>query len=231
MFLVSVIQVIMFIAELSLAGFASTSDNPMLGPPTSSMITLRAKYGPLERYQHEVDRFFLPIFLHAGFIHIIFNIWAQLRIGLTLERQWGIPKIMAIYFISGIGGCLFSSLVQPNSVSVGASGAIMGVIGGNLAEVLWNSQKYESMQRKVTIGQLLFTIVIIMILSSAPFIDWSAHLGGVITGFLLGSFIFTYPPGTAQAPSFVTWSGLASTVVFFVLGFALFYTVVKVDAW
>lgn len=54
-------------------------------------------------------------------------------------------------------GNLFSSLIQTSSVSVGASGAIMGLMGGNLAEVLWNKDKYASnpMQRKITLGSLI----------------------------------------------------------------------------
>jgi len=185
------------------------------------MIKLGAKDAYLERHNGEVYRFFVPIFLHAGFIHIIFNIWAQLRYGLILERQWGIKKTMILYFISGIAGCLFSSLIQPHSISVGASGAIMGLMGANVAEVLWNSEKYDPRQRKFTLGQLLFIIVITMIFSSAPFIDWSAHLGGVIIGFLLGCFIL-------QSKPVVKYLGLASVVLYFVLGFILFYTVADV---
>jgi len=228
MFVVSVLQVIMFIVELSIGGITSTSANPMIGPPYSTMNELGAKNAYAEKYSGEVYRFFVPIFLHAGFIHIIFNIWAQLRYGLILERQWGIKITMVIYFISGIAGNLFSSCVQPYSLSVGASGAIMGLLGGNLAEVLWNSGKYDATQRKITLGSLIFIIVITMIFSSAPFIDWSAHLGGVVIGFLLGCFIFTYPPSTGDYKRFVTWSGLASVVVYFVLGFILFYTVENV---
>lgn len=227
MFVVSVLQIIMFIVELSLRGFTSPSNNPMLGPPTSSMIDLGAKDGYRERHDYEVYRFFVPIFLHAGILHIAFNIWAQLRYGLILEREWGIPRTMIIYFLSGIGGCLFSSLIQPHSVSVGASGAIMGLLGANLAEVLCRANKYDAMQRKISIVSLIFIISITMIFSSAPFIDWSAHLGGVIMGFLLGLFIFVYD-GQSSAPKFVAYIGLGLAFVYFVLGFALFYTVVKV---
>jgi len=227
MFVVSIIQIIMLIVEVSLRGFTNTSNNPMLGPPQSSMIELGAKDAYLERHEHEVYRFIVPIFLHAGVLHILFNIWAQLRYGLILEREWGIPKTMVIYFISGIAGNLFSSLVQPHSISVGASGAIMGLLGANLAEVIVRANKYDAMQRKVSIGSLVFIIVITMIFSTAPFIDWSAHLGGVVLGFALGLFIFIND-GQSTAPRFVGYIGLATVIVYFILGFALFYTVVNI---
>lgn len=64
----------------------------------------------LMRYKYQVFRFITPIFLHAGFLHIIFNLWAQLRFGLYLEREWGILRTIVIYFVSGIAGMLLASL-------------------------------------------------------------------------------------------------------------------------
>ena len=66
-----------------------------------------------------------------------------------------------------------------------------------------------------------------MIFSTAPFIDWSAHLGGVLIGFGLGLYIFVYD-GQASAPKMVAYIGLSTVIVYFILGFALFYTVVKI---
>jgi len=227
-FIVSVLQVIMFIAELGVGGFAPVSVNPMLGPPTSAMVELGAKDAYLERYKYQVFRFFTPIFLHAGFIHILFNLYAQLRFVLYLERQWGIKILATIYFVSGIAGNLFSSLVQPYKVSVGASGAIMGIMGAQLAQVLWNGDTIPPVQRKVSIGSLIFFIVITMLFSTAPDIDWSAHLGGVLLGFITSSVIFGRRASNVQIRRVVPYAATFLLVVFFVLGFALFYSIVNV---
>jgi len=227
-FIVSLLQVIMFIAELGVGGFAPVSVNPMLGPPTSAMVELGAKDSYLERHKYQVFRFLTPIFLHAGFVHILFNLYAQLRFVLYLERQWGIKIIMTIYFIAGIAGNLFSSLVQPYKVSVGASGAIMGVMGGQLAQVLLNGDTVPPEQRKITLGSLVFFIVITMLFSTAPDIDWSAHLGGVLFGFSTAAVIFGRQSSNGRIRKIVPLIAMLSLVVFFVVGFALFYTIVKV---
>jgi len=227
-FIVSLLQVIMFIAELGVGGFASTSDNPMIGPLTSTMIKLGAKDSYLERHKYEVFRFFTPIFLHAGIVHILFNLYAQLRFVLYLERQWGIKVMMTIYFVAGIAGNLFSSLVQPYKVSVGASGAIMGIMGAQLAQVLWNGDTIPPAQRKLSIGSILFFIIITMLFSISPNIDWSAHLGGVLLGFAVASAIFGRRSVDGRVRRVVPMVSVVVVVVYFVLGFALFYTIVNV---
>jgi len=71
-------------------------------------------------------RWFMPIFLHADFLHIAMNILSQLIIGGFIERVFGFTRTMIIYLISGIGSILFGCLIN-DTVSVGASGAIFGL--------------------------------------------------------------------------------------------------------
>jgi rhomboid protease GluP len=62
----------------------------------------------------------------------------QWKIGFDLERVWGWHRVMFIYFISGIGGNIFSVMLMSNVVSVGASGALMGLYGGIVADNIIN---------------------------------------------------------------------------------------------
>lgn len=70
----------------------------------------------------------MPIFLHAGFLHLMMNVMSQIIIGAMMERVLTLYRTAAIYFISGIGGTLCGSLINDN-ISVGASGAIFGLCG------------------------------------------------------------------------------------------------------
>lgn len=65
------------------------------------------------------------MFLHAGILHILLNLIAQVRLGLSLEREWGRIKFLIVYMVSGVGATLMSCLIQPDTISVGASGAIL----------------------------------------------------------------------------------------------------------
>jgi len=228
-FWISFAQFILLIVALGIGGFASPSDNPSLGPPASTLILLGAKDSPLMR-QGQVWRFITPIFLHAGIIHLVFNLFAQLRFGLMMERKWGIPKYVLLYFISGIGASLMSCLLRPNYISVGASGAIMGLMGGYLAEIILTWHKTEQQTRKTNLIQMLITIAVIMLLSAIPYIDIGAHFGGLLVGFLMGGVYFAAEFNNPNVRRFVPVLAIAAVVIFFVVGFACFYTVMNIPS-
>eukprot|EP01113_Clastostelium_recurvatum_P036616 TRINITY_DN5253_c0_g1_i2.p1 TRINITY_DN5253_c0_g1~~TRINITY_DN5253_c0_g1_i2.p1 ORF type:complete len:335 (-),score=49.50 TRINITY_DN5253_c0_g1_i2:80-994(-) len=230
-FVVSIIQIIMFIIELGFGGIVSTSINPTFGPDSGTLIMLGAKYAPLMRWNYQVFRFITPIFLHAGILHIIFNLWGQLRTGVYLERQWGTLKLISVYFITGIAGNLMSSLVQPTRVSVGASGAIMGLMGTYSAELLWAGHQMDPRQRRVAMGSAVLFIVVTMLFSFSPYIDWSAHLAGVVIGFIYGTLLFARDSNYRLIARFGIIVCSVLLAFFFIGGFALFYTVVDVPPY
>ncbi|KAK3034279.1 hypothetical protein RJ639_032214 [Escallonia herrerae] len=100
-------------------------------------------------------------------------------------------RIGLLYLISGFGGSLLSALFIQSNISVGASGAVFGLLGGMLSELITNWTIYAN---KVTALLILVVIIVINLgVGILPHVDNFAHLGGFASGFLLG-FVFLIRP-------------------------------------
>ncbi|KAH7421698.1 hypothetical protein KP509_13G071700 [Ceratopteris richardii] len=114
-----------------------------------------------------------------------------LVIGIKLEQEFGFLRIGIIYLVSGFGGSLLSSIFLQNGISVGASGALFGLLGAMLSELITNWSLYES-----KFGALI-TLVVVVALNLAvgilPYVDNFAHIGGFISGFLAGFVLLVQP--------------------------------------
>src|SRR5947209_10821509 len=126
------------------------------------------------------------MFLHYGFLHIGFNMWALYVIGTPLEGMLGRSRFAALYFLSGIGGSILSfSTGQILTPAAGASGAIFGLFGAFFVVLR---------RRNLETGGILGLIVINLVLSfTFANIDWRGHVGGLIAGAALGA-VFAYAP-------------------------------------
>jgi rhomboid protease GluP len=121
---------------------------------------------------------------HGGFMHLFFNMYALLILGNTLEGAIGQKKFLAIFVISQLGASLTSIYFGAfNVVSVGASGAIFGLFGAMI--VISKRFGLETKQTYVIIG-INFAIGFIF-----PGIDWRAHLGGLIAGFISATVLLS----------------------------------------
>ncbi len=129
----------------------------------------------------EVGRLLTGTFLHAGIIHLLFNMYALYLIGTQLETFLGKFKFLGIYLISAISGSLMSCIFNANIVSVGASGAIFGLLGS----LLYFGYHYRLYLGSVLKNQII-PIIIFNLLLGFMFsnIDNGAHIGGLIGGFL-----------------------------------------------
>lgn len=128
-------------------------------------------------------RLFLAMFLHGGVIHLLFNSFAQWRIGIPLERIYGWWRILLICWFAGIGGNAFGGILSPPIlVSVGASGAVFGLVGALLVELIlrWKEIHRPGLQ----LFSLLVTILINLALGLLPGIDNFAHIGGLLFGLV-----------------------------------------------
>jgi len=194
---ISVAQMIMFIAELVVGGVmfdgAFVITNSMAGPSGITLRFLGGKFLPDIR-RGQVWRFWTPALLHGGILHIFMNGTFQFMLCFTYEKKWGTWRIAFLYFFSALGASLLSCLVSPLSVSVGASGALFGMLGANISYLLMNWYDIIGVQSQLC--QACCVVVMNFVISmgwTSGNIDTSAHLGGLITGLLMGlAFVVSY---------------------------------------
>lgn len=125
-------------------------------------------------------RLFTGIFLHANFLHLIFNMYALYVIGMQLESFLGKGKYLAVYLLSGLGGSMLSIFFS-NGYSVGASGAIFGLMGA----LLYFGYHYRVYLDSVVKSQIIPLIILNLLIGfTSTGIDNWAHIGGLVGGIL-----------------------------------------------
>ncbi|ORX80108.1 rhomboid-domain-containing protein [Anaeromyces robustus] len=129
-------------------------------------------------------RFILPIFLHAGIIHIFINLIFQIRTGIQMEKDFGTWRMMIIYMASGIFGFAFGADISYNVPSVGCSGALYGLLGCLLLDLIQNWKLIVNPWKELI--KMLIIIIFSLGIGLLRFIDNFAHFGGFITGILTG---------------------------------------------
>jgi membrane associated rhomboid family serine protease len=117
-------------------------------------------------------------FLHAGFLHLLLNMYVLWIAGSILEPGIGTPRFLGIYFVSLIAGSLGALIVDPNTVTVGASGAIFGLMGAVI--VVARGRGVEQLASQFG----LFVVLNLVLTFSIPGISIGGHVGGLIGGAL-----------------------------------------------
>ncbi|XP_074582394.1 RHOMBOID-like protein 2 [Curcuma longa] len=170
--------------------FQPLRQNPLLGPSTQTLQKMGALVNDKVVHGHQGWRLITCIWLHAGVVHLLANMLSLLLIGIRLEQEFGFVRIGPLYVISGIGGSVLSALfVQSNSV--GASGALFGLLGAMLSELITNWTIYANKCSAMT--ALIVIVAINLALGILPHVDNFAHIGGFVTGFLLGFVLLIRP--------------------------------------
>lgn len=140
-------------------------------------------YGPLIA-DGELWRVITPGFLHLGLLHIAMNMYLLYVLGRMIEPELGGPQMLAVYITSLIAGSLGALLLEPNTPSAGASGAIFGLMG--MALVIARSR-----QIKEAVQQIGILVVINLVITFGySGISKGAHLGGLIGGAICGLILF-----------------------------------------
>ena len=140
-------------------------------------------YHILER--KEYGRILWAVFLHGDVNHLLSNMFILFFLGAMIEKEVGHVRYAILYFLSGIGGNLFSLIIKiatnDISASLGASGAIFGLDGVLLAMVLFSGRKMENV---TPIRVLLMIVCSLYSGLRGANIDNAAHIGGLVTGFV-----------------------------------------------
>ena len=148
---------------------------------SDQIYNLFASYGPFVK-MGDYYRLLTAAFLHANIAHLIFNMYALWIIGMQLESFIGRWRYLVVYLFSAITGSLLSVIITPDAVSVGASGAIFGLLGA----LLYFGYHYRVYLGTVIKSQIIPLIVINLLLGfMVPGIDNAAHIGGLIGGALI----------------------------------------------
>ncbi|OEJ32785.1 rhomboid family intramembrane serine protease [Streptomyces subrutilus] len=131
----------------------------------------------------EYYRLLTSVFLHAEWWHIIGNMIGLWVIGGPLEAALGRSRYLAVYLLSGLGGsALVYLLTAPNTPTLGASGAVFGLLGATV--VLARRLRYE--MRPVIVMVVLMLFLTFVPLGGSLSVSWQAHVGGLVTGALVG---------------------------------------------
>lgn len=133
-------------------------------------------------------RLVTAIFLHGSWVHIGVNGLSLYWLGNQIERLYGRRRFFVLFIFSGICGNLLSFLKQP-APSLGASGALFGLIGAGIIFPIRYPKLISPKARKAILTQLIWITVLNLGLSLAPGIDLWAHVGGLIGGGFLALFL------------------------------------------
>jgi membrane associated rhomboid family serine protease len=136
----------------------------------------------------EYYRLITSAFLHGGFLHLALNMYALYLFGPEIEAALGRWRFTALYLVSAVGGSVVSyTFGQPFQPSVGASGAVFGLLGAYFVIL-------RRLRRDTTPLLVLLAINLVLGFTVAR-IDWRAHLGGLVVGALIALAIAYAPKG------------------------------------
>lgn len=166
-------------------------------------------------------RILTGIFLHSGFLHLFFNLYALFFLGFALERAVGSLRFLIVYLGSGFCGAVLGLFLNPLGNSVGASGAIFGLFGLFFMIVLVRLRGSDPQTRREKLFQAGFILLLNLVMSFLPGIDMWAHFGGLLAGLLAGLLIAALPLRTGKGYSYHMVNVLLLTVFTVITVFGL----------
>ncbi|KDO24929.1 hypothetical protein SPRG_09573 [Saprolegnia parasitica CBS 223.65] len=223
------VNTLIFIIEIAENGWTveSLKVNPLIGPSAQVLLSMGAQRTDLIK-DGAWWRLFTAMFLHAGVVHLLFNMAALYQLGMELESTFDRRRIATIYFATGIIGAIVSGFFVPDVVGVGASGAIFGLFGATFAEFMLNWKLYTN--RVCHMTNLVVVALVNLGIGLLPFVNNFAHLSGFISGLSLGFGMLSLPlsrqdriMGTrTKKQRLLGYGGLLFTAFFAILFLALF---------
>lgn len=137
-------------------------------------------------------RFIVPIFLHAGLVHIGFNMLLQVTLGRDMEKEIGSLRFLLVYFSAGIFGFVLGGNFAPAGIaSTGASGSLFGILALSLLDLLYGWNQRPSPGKELMF--IALDVAIAFVLGLLPGLDNFSHIGGFLMGLVLGICILHSP--------------------------------------
>src|ERR1700691_2081262 len=197
---ISLTQIILGInVAVYLAMVFANGGSPFQDFPGMELVRSGANVGPLT-ISGEWWRLLTSVFVHGNLLHIAFNMWCLWSLGALSESLYGRWTYGAVYLICGLGGSLGSIVWNPQVMSVGASGAIFGLAGALIAAFKLGEFSVPRSALSGTLRSLGAFVIYNLIFGFAlPGIDNTAHIGGLITGLVVGALIALMAPREEQA--------------------------------
>ena len=155
----------------------------------------------------EYYRLVTSAFLHDGMFHLAFNMYALWLLGQLLEAGFGKARLLSLYVVSMLGGSFGVLLLSPNSPTVGASGAVFGLMGAMvLVQRAIGGNIWRSPLAMVLMLNLVFTLVI-------PRVSIGGHLGGLAAGAVMGAAMLAFERRNVPSWATVTLGGTLSALL------------------
>ena len=155
------------------------------------MLQYGAVYPPFITEKGEYWRFFTATLMHFGFEHLLNNMVMLGAAGQILENALGKIKYVVLYFLAGIGGCIFSYLQMMYSgeyaISAGASGSIFGIVGALAWVLILHRGRYKNLTGR---GMIIMLVISLYYGVSTGGVDNWGHIGGFVMGFVLSIFFY-----------------------------------------
>jgi rhomboid protease GluP len=174
---------------------------------TRVLVMSGAEYGPFVQHG-QWWRLITAGFLHGGFLHIALNSWTLFILVTEVEQFYGTSRLIAVYVLSTFTGFLCAAIFSPRSPAIGASAAAFGLMGIMLAMGLRDRADPLSQAVRSHYGQWL---VFGLVMSFGGGISMSAHIGGLIGGFVLG--MIAGRPGAPNSPREMFWKAAAAAAI------------------
>ena len=191
----------------------------IMSPSTLSLLKWGADFGPLT-LTGDWWRAVTCNFIHIGAFHLLMNMYAFMYVGLLLEDLIGSRRMFMSYLLTGLCSAVFSLYMHGETISAGASGAIFGLYGIFLAFLFFHRIAKE--QRKALLTSTLIFVGYNLVYGMKAGIDNAAHIGGLLSGFLLGIiYVCSYKFEKADAQRTVSILGELGIFCIFLFSFIM----------
>jgi rhomboid protease GluP len=151
-------------------------------------------------------RLLTSMFLHGdgtpvgGLMHVGVNLFSLWQLGSLYELMFGRRRFVSIYFIAGLAASITSAMHMSRGMSVGASGAVLGILGAMISSILTSPRFRREPRARSLVAQCVFWALLNTVATSnIAGIDNAAHIGGLIAGLLLGGLL-PHPQPPPQPP-------------------------------